>query len=161
MNRLDFLGLGGLFHCLEAFWWAELEPATVIHVPDRLQKHAHFRNASTDRKGHCTGMIKGIIPQTHLKKGSRGKNKCWNNLQNYIWKNYRGKLVHISHTILKWGQATFQNFLSHLCSHGDVGYRGHASTGLWLFVLCSGLFKHLLPLTKRHNTPADKTSNEV
>lgn len=45
---------------------------------------------------------------------------------------------------------------SYLCSHGDIGYRGDASTGLWLFVLGSGLFKHLFPLTKRHNTPAEK-----
>lgn len=45
---------------------------------------------------------------------------------------------------------------SYLCSHCDVGYWRNAGTGLWLFVLGSGLFKHLLPLTKRHNTPADR-----
>lgn len=68
MNVLNFLGFGGLLQSLEAFWRAKLEPATVIHIPDRLQKHTHFRNASTDRKGHCTGMVKGIIPQTHLRQ---------------------------------------------------------------------------------------------
>ena len=67
MNTLDFLGFGGLLHSLEAFWWAKLEPAAVIHIPDRLQKHTHFRNASTDRKGHCTSMVERIIPQTHLR----------------------------------------------------------------------------------------------
>lgn len=55
----------------------------------------------------------------------------------------------------------FFYILSHLCSYGDVGDRGHASTRLWLFVLCSGLLKHLLPLTKRHNTPADNTSSDM
>lgn len=46
-----------------------------------------------------------------------------------------------------------KHLLPDLCSHSDVGYWWNASTGLWLFVLCSGLFKHLLALTKRHNTP--------
>lgn len=45
--------------------------------------------------------------------------------------------------------------MSDLCSHSDVGYRWNASAGLWLFVLRSGLFKHLLALTKRHDTPTD------
>lgn len=67
-NWLDFLGLSGLLHILEALWWAQLEPATVVHVPDRLQQDAHFGNPSTDRKGHCTGMVEGVIPQAHLRK---------------------------------------------------------------------------------------------
>lgn len=80
MNALDFLGFGGLLHSLEAFWWAKLEPATVIHIPDRLQKHTHFRNANTDRKGHGSGMVKGIIPQTHLR---REAGKTLNNSNNF------------------------------------------------------------------------------
>ena len=46
-----------------------------------------------------------------------------------------------------------------LGSHGDVGDGRDASTGLWLLVLGSSLFKHLLPLTKRHDTPGRKTDD--
>lgn len=83
-------------------------------------------------------MVKGIIPQTHLKNeaiDSRYIQDSWG--KHFEEKNFK---------------------IVNLCSHSDVGYWGDASTGLWLFVFCSSLFKHLLPLTKRHNTPADNTS---
>lgn len=50
-----------------------------------------------------------------------------------------------------------ENDFLYLCSHCDVGYWRNASTGLWLLVLGSCLFEHLLPLTKRHNTPVENT----
>lgn len=137
-NWLDFLGLSGLLHVLEAFRWAQLKPATVIHVPDRLQQHTHFGDPSTDRKGHCTSMVKGITPQTHLPKESVKGTCLYRELMQDHWRQ-----------CFIWSK----HLLPDLCSHSDVGYWWNASTGLWLFVLCSGLFKHLLALTKRHNTP--------
>lgn len=65
---LDFLGLCGFLHVLQALWWAQLESAAVIHVPNRLQQDAYFGNPGTDRKGNCTGMVEGVIPQTHLEE---------------------------------------------------------------------------------------------
>lgn len=100
-------------------------------------------------------MIKGIIPQTHLRKEA---GKTLHREKKKLLKLLR---ITFEEKLLKRGRHTCPYFVSDLCSHGDVGYRGHASTRLWLFVLCSGLFKHLLPLTKRHNTPADETSSEV
>ena len=61
MHSLDFLGLGGLLHVLEALWRAQLEPAAVVHVPHGLQQDAHLWNSSIDREGHCTGMVEWVI----------------------------------------------------------------------------------------------------
>lgn len=118
-------------------------------------------------------MVEGVIPQAHLQKES---------VYFFIYTNFNTfieltpGLKEMSENKLKTEEELSQSILykirhffssrqklkdenskviSDLCSHGDVGYRGDASAGLWLFVLGSGLFKHLLPLTKRHNTPAE------
>ena len=61
LHPLDFLGLGGLLHVLEALWRAQLEPAAVVHVPHGLQQHAHLGDPSIDGEGHCAGVVERII----------------------------------------------------------------------------------------------------
>lgn len=151
---LDFLGLCGFLHVLEALWRAQLESAAVVHVPNRLQQDAYFGNPGTDRKGHCTGMIEGVIPQTHLKEEP-----------SHLFTSPLTLTAQILLTKIQrwcWSQSGREGTwtFSYLCSHSDVGYGGDASAGLWLFVLGSGLLKHLLSLTKRHNTPTKKSKKQ-
>jgi len=62
VRSLDFLGLGGLLHVLEALWRAQLEAAAVVHVPHRLQQHAHFGDPGVHGERHGTGMVERVIP---------------------------------------------------------------------------------------------------
>lgn len=150
MNRdwLDFLGLGGLLHVLEALWRAQLESAAVVHVPNRLQQDAYFGNSGTDRKGHCSSMVEGVIPQTHLKEKPNNLSTSPQTLLEHMFLTKTQRWSQFNSTIIP--------LFSYLRSHSDVGNWGDAGAGLWLFVLGSGLLKHLLSLTKRHNTPAEQ-----